>query len=317
VKATAGEKRSPFGNARGAVSEAETVQTPYTGRVLEHNPTMSVSPLRRRRAALCAAAVIATALGTGTSVAHADTATPTPTRNQELGNTLRALNLEDITAAGWSIVEELAETGSAEATPDAPAEGEVTELADVAEQLPPPPPPLAVTADELKRIVPGVPDDRIAQIIGPLNDAMQRSGIDNPVRQAAFIAQLAVESDSFRTFEEYASGRAYEGRRDLGNTQPGDGERYKGRGAIQITGRHNYEKVSEHLGVDFVAHPELLAAPENAFTTAAWYWTSRNLNEVADTAGIVRVSELVNGGHHALSRRIDEFKRGLDVLLQP
>lgn len=69
--------------------------------------------------------------------------------------------------------------------------------------------------------------------------------------------------------------------------------------------------------MDFVAHPELLAAPENAFTTAAWYWTSRDLNNVADTAGIVRVSELVNGGHHALTRRIADFERGLNVLLAP
>ncbi|WP_307845966.1 glycoside hydrolase family 19 protein [Rhodococcus sp. CX] len=165
--------------------------------------------------------------------------------------------------------------------------------------------------------MPGVQPEKIEQYIAPLNDAMVRNGIDTPVRQAAFIAQLAVESDSFRTFEEYASGRAYEGRRDLGNTQPGDGVRYKGRGAIQITGRHNYEKLSQATGVDFVANPELLSAPENAFTTAAWYWTSRNLNQVADTAGIVRVSEIVNGGHHALSRRVADFERGLNVLIQP
>ena len=113
------------------------------------------------------------------------------------------------------------------------------------------------------------------------------------------------------------AGADEQGRRDLGNTQPGDGVRYKGRGAIQITGRHNYEKLSQATGVDFVANPELLSAPENAFTTAAWYWTSRNLNQVADTAGIVRVSEIVNGGHHALSRRIADFERGLNVLIQP
>ncbi|NLG54047.1 MAG: hypothetical protein GX542_00095, partial [Rhodococcus sp.] len=125
--------------------------------------------------------------------------------------------------------------------------------------------------------------------------------------------QLVVESDSFRTFEEYASGRAYEGRADLGNTQPGDGERYKGRGAIQVTGRHNYSQVSEAIGVDFVANPELIAAPEYAFATAVWYWTSRNLNATADSANIVRVSELVNGGHHGLAERLASFQRGLDV----
>ncbi|MFC7446655.1 glycoside hydrolase family 19 protein [Rhodococcus daqingensis] len=182
---------------------------------------------------------------------------------------------------------------------------------------PPAPAPLAVTPEDLARIVPGMPAEKIAAYIAPLNAAMARGGIDNPVRQAAFIAQLAVESDSFRTFEEYASGRAYEGRADLGNTQAGDGERFKGRGAIQITGRHNYESVSQFTGVDFVANPELLEAPENAFNTAVWYWTSRNLNQVADSAGIVRVSEVVNGGHHALARRVADFQRGLDVLLHP
>jgi putative chitinase len=206
-------------------------------------------------------------------------------------------------------------------TEQAPAESAPAEPAAAAEPAPQPPAPApapaGVTPDELAQIVPGMPAAKIAEYVAPLNAAMERGGIDNPVRQAAFIAQLAVESDSFRTFEEYASGRAYEGRADLGNTQDGDGERYKGRGAIQITGRHNYESLSQFTGVDFVAHPELVEAPENAFTTAVWYWQSRNLNQVADSAGIVRVSELVNGGHHALERRVADFQRGLDVLLRP
>ncbi|WP_241387444.1 glycoside hydrolase family 19 protein [Rhodococcus sp. CH91] len=268
---------------------------------------MSVSSSRRFRAAIAAAAVITTAVGVGTSAAAADPAPSAPTKFQDPGNLLEALDMQALSTSGWTG----AETPAA-VTPAAPPEA-----VDIAPAPAPAPPPPAVTHEDLARIVPGIPPERLDQFIGPLNDAMVRHGIDTPVRQAAFIAQLAVESDSFRTFEEYASGRAYEGRADLGNNQPGDGERYKGRGAIQITGRHNYQKVSEHTGVDFVAHPELLAAPENAFTTAAWYWTSRNLNEVADTAGIVRVSELVNGGHHALSRRIADFERGLNVLLQP
>jgi putative chitinase len=209
----------------------------------------------------------------------------------------------------------------AEAAPvveEAPSEPVLEAEAEPAPQPPAPAPaPAGVTPDELARIVPGMPAEKIAEYVAPLNAAMERGGIDNPVRQAAFIAQLAVESDSFRTFQEYASGRAYEGRADLGNTQAGDGERYKGRGAIQITGRHNYESLSQFTGIDFVAHPELVEAPENAFTTAVWYWQSRNLNQVADSAGIVRVSELVNGGHHALERRVADFQRGLDVLIRP
>ncbi|WP_246442195.1 glycoside hydrolase family 19 protein [Rhodococcus triatomae] len=173
--------------------------------------------------------------------------------------------------------------------------------------------PTFITPEQLAAIVPQIPADKLATYAAPLNAAMVSGGIDSPIRKAAFVAQLLVESDSFRTFEEYASGRAYEGRADLGNTQPGDGERYKGRGAIQVTGRHNYESVSQATGIDFVSHPELVAAPEHAFSTAVWYWTSRNLNQAADNAGIVRVSELVNGGHHGLAERLAGFQRGLDV----
>ncbi|WP_068162009.1 glycoside hydrolase family 19 protein [Rhodococcus phenolicus] len=273
---------------------------------------MSVSSSRRLRAAVAAAALITTAttaaVAAGTSSAGADPVPSAPTRFQEPGNLLAALDFQSLSTGQWAGV-------------DNPAAGEPTTSPDAAEvaaePAPAPPPPPAVTPDELRRIVPGIQPEKIDQYIAPLNDAMTHGGIDTPVRQAAFIAQLAVESDSFRTFEEYASGRAYEGRADLGNTQPGDGVRYKGRGAIQITGRHNYEKLSQETGVDFVGNPELLAAPENAFSAAAWYWTSRNLNQVAETTGIVRVSELVNGGHNALTRRIDDFQRGLDVLLQP
>lgn len=268
---------------------------------------MSVSSSRRFRAAIAAAATITTALGVGTSAADADPAPSAPTRFQEPRDVLLALDLQTISAEEWAPADDPA---AVDATASAEGNDVPVEPAPVSE-------PPTVTPDDLAHIVPSIPAEKIDQYIAPLNDAMTHSDIDTPVRQAAFIAQLAVESDSFRTFEEYASGRAYEGRADLGNTQPGDGERYKGRGAIQITGRHNYEKLSEQTGVDYVAHPELLAAPENAFTTAAWYWTSRDLNQVADTSGIVRVSEVVNGGHHALDRRVADFQRGLDVLLRP
>lgn len=176
-----------------------------------------------------------------------------------------------------------------------------------------PPPPTFITTAQLAAIVPQVPADKLASYVDPLNAAMVSGGIDNPIRKAAFVAQLLVESDGFRTFEEYASGRAYEGRSDLGNTQPGDGERYKGRGAIQVTGRHNYEEMSRATGIDFVSHPELVSAPEYAFTTAVWYWTSRHLNQAADISGIIRVSELVNGGHNGLAERLAAFQRGLDA----
>ncbi len=279
---------------------------------------LHVSQSRHFRAAVASTVLIATGTAlAGVGAASAANADPVSTsvapRYQEAGDLFTALQFPELPSVG-STSEETAEA-PAEESVDAPAPAPAP--APEPAPAPAPAPEPAVSGDELARIVPQMPGDKIAQFVAPLNDAMVRGGIDTPVRQAAFIAQLAVESDSFRTFEEYASGRAYEGRSDLGNTQPGDGERYKGRGAIQVTGRHNYEEVSRFTGIDFVAHPELVAAPENAFTTAVWYWTSRNLNNVADGPGIVRVSELVNGGHHALAQRMDNFARGLAVLAHP
>ena len=85
--------------------------------------------------------------------------------------------------------------------------------------------------------------------------------------QAAYILATAYhESDRFRTMEEYASGAAYEGRATLGNTQPGDGRRFKGRGFVQITGRRNYTDWAKRLGVDLVGNPALAARLDHAVT---------------------------------------------------
>jgi putative chitinase len=171
-----------------------------------------------------------------------------------------------------------------------------------------------VTAEQLQQIVPELTPERAQQIVGPLNDAMREGGMNTPKRQAAFISQVAVESDRFKTYEEYADGSEYEGRTDIGNTQPGDGPRYKGRGAIQVTGRDNYTQMSKDLGVDFVNHPELAADPQYAFKSAEWYWATHGGNAVADTGDIVKITEMVNGGHHALDVRTNYYNRGLQVL---
>ncbi len=127
-------------------------------------------------------------------------------------------------------------------------------------------------------------------------------------RLAVFIGQCAEESAGFQTTIEYASGRAYDGRRDLGNVEPGDGPRFKGRGLIQITGRANYAAASKEMGVDFIADPAKLAT----FPYAAWaadrYWKMRNINAAIDRvvslADKARVAtRIVNGGYNGLAVR--------------
>ena len=95
-------------------------------------------------------------------------------------------------------------------------------------------------------------------LVEHFQEVCNKYSINTPIRFAAFIAQLAHESGSFFYTEELASGAAYEGRKNLGNTVKGDGVTYKGRGFIQITGRANYTSLSKEFGVDFVKNPKLL-----------------------------------------------------------
>jgi len=173
-----------------------------------------------------------------------------------------------------------------------------------------------ITLDQLRAIMPYA-GSRAANFLDPLNRAMDERGIDTPGRQAAFLAQIAHESGSLRYVKEIASGEAYEGRRDLGNTEPGDGPRYKGRGLIQITGRANYRDCSlalfgdEHVLID---HPEFLELPENACRSATWFWASRGLNERADRGEMERITRIINGGTNGLADRLAHWDRALKVL---
>lgn len=129
-----------------------------------------------------------------------------------------------------------------------------------------------------------------------LNAAMAEFDIDTPKRVAAFLSQVGHESGQLRYLKELASGAAYEGRKDLGNTQPGDGVKFKGRGLIQVTGRANYTAVMMALDLDCLEHPELLETPENATRVSAWWWKENGLNEVSDTGDIDSISDKVNKG---------------------
>lgn len=175
-----------------------------------------------------------------------------------------------------------------------------------------------ITIEQLKKIIPYA-GPRAGVFLGPLNDAMAEFGINTPARQAAFLAQVAHESGSLRYVEEIASGRAYEGRADLGNVRPGDGFKFKGRGLIQITGRANYRACSIALYRDerLLDKPELLEQVDAACRSAAWFWQNRSLNtwaDAGDEAAFRKITRAINGGFNGLADRIAYYERAKEVL---
>lgn len=192
-----------------------------------------------------------------------------------------------------------------------------------------------ITDDELKKIMPNCPSARRAEYLPFIQAAMQEFEINTYLRKAAFIAQLAHESGELKYMEEIASGAAYEGRRDLGNTQAGDGKRYKGRGPIQLTGRTNYQKFGTKLGLDLVNNPTIAATKEVGFRIAGLYWKDRGLNALADQGSqIVNITRTrkngttfveqhpafdaitfkINGGFNGKEDRIHYYERAKNVL---
>jgi putative chitinase len=176
-----------------------------------------------------------------------------------------------------------------------------------------------------------------------LTAAFQRFDISTPERQAAFIGQCAHESGNFKTLQEnlnysakglhatwpsrFASEEAaqpfhrnpekiankvYSGR--MGNTDEGDGWKYRGRGLIQLTGKDNYRLASDALGVDLVADPELVLSKEYAALTAAWYWNKRGLNKEADAKDFTGMTKKINGGTIGLADRVAHINTALNVL---
>ncbi len=127
--------------------------------------------------------------------------------------------------------------------------------------------------------------------------------MESGLRLAHFMAQLAHESGSFRYMEEIASGAAYEGRKDLGNTAKGDGVRFKGRGPIQLTGRANYRTFGRRIGIDLERHPEVAAIPSIGLHTALEYWDVVGLNSLADRDDLEGITRRINGGLNGLADR--------------
>lgn len=176
-----------------------------------------------------------------------------------------------------------------------------------------------ISADTLKRISPYITTQRANKYGDLLNSCMRQFGLmDNPQRAAMFLAQVMHESGHFRYTEEIASGKAYEWRADLGNTQAGDGVKYKGRGLLQITGRANYTRMAKLMGLDLVNRPEILATEANAVLSACYWWQDRaeKLNRAADVGDVDRVTRIINGGLNGYAERKQLYDKAIKVLCE-
>jgi putative chitinase len=181
-------------------------------------------------------------------------------------------------------------------------------------------------------------------LIEGVNTAITQADLSNSLRLASFLGQCAHESDGFKFFEEnlnyraeslcrtwpshfnveiapeYAhkpekiANRAYANRGGNGSEESGDGWSFRGRGALQITFKANYEECSRDLGIDFVSNPDIVATPEGAFVTAGWFWTKHGLNHYADNQDWVGMTKKINGGTIGLEQRIARIERALQVL---
>ena len=171
-----------------------------------------------------------------------------------------------------------------------------------------------VTGEQLKSITPRLSDKRNSELLPFLTAAMTEFAINTPARAAAFLAQLAHESGQFRFMEEIwgptDAQRRYEPvtklSAALGNTDTGDGKRFKGRGPIQLTGRANYQRFGNLLNVDLLADPAQAASPEVAFRVAGLFWSKKGLNELADVAttdAFTTITKRINGGTNGLADR--------------
>jgi putative chitinase len=180
---------------------------------------------------------------------------------------------------------------------------------------------MPITQQQLLQILPNA-RTLAGVFISALNTAMQHYQIVGPKRAPAFIAQIGHESGQLRYVREIwgptAAQRGYEGREDLGNTVPGDGRKYCGRGLIQITGRANYAnyaKCGEALGLDLITHPELLELPQHAAMSAAWFWKQNGLNDLADRDQFNTITRRINGGLNGLADRLALWEKARAVLV--
>ncbi len=229
--------------------------------------------------------------------------------NMNIGRLAPLIELDEDGAFGnatLTAIETFQRTVVGYAKPDSRVDHGGKTLAKLADGIP------AYCHRVLKGIFINADDSLITRYCDALSEKMTAYAIDTPLRMAHFLAQVGHESGELRYCEEIASGDAYEGRKDLGNTQPGDGRRFKGRGLIQLTGRANYAAYGKTRGTDFTSDQgaRLLADdPATAVDVACWFWTTHKLNELADKDDITTITRRINGGLNGFEDRKAKLAR--------
>ena len=199
------------------------------------------------------------------------------------------------------------------------------------------------TFEQLQEIFPQAKGENLEKYVDALNEAMYEFEINTPLRCAMFLAQCAHESGMFSAVSEnlnykaetltkifpkyfrdvdpndYAkqpekiANRVYANRMGNGDSDSGDGFRFRGRGLIQLTGKNNYTACGEALGMDLVENSDYLATPEGAARSAAWFFQQNGCNEVADTDDVVRCTKIINGGTIGMEDRLMKYEKCLKM----
>ena len=192
-----------------------------------------------------------------------------------------------------------------------------------------------LSIDVLKEMVPSAGEETINQYLPALNEVLPKFEINTPLRLAHFIAQIAHESGNFRhsienlnysaaalraVFGKYfpteemaqeyhrkkekIANVVYANRLGNGDTESGEGWKYRGRGLIQLTGKSNYEQCSQDLDIDLLENPDAICEQEVlSVSVACWFWDKRKLNEIADQDDLLTITKRINGGTNGLEDR--------------
>lgn len=202
---------------------------------------------------------------------------------------------------------------------------------------------MAITLEQLSSFFEDTEEQSLIPFVDAINAVAEEFEINNPHRIAMFLAQVGHESGGLCTLQEnlnykaerlaqifpkyfrgidptpYAhnpekiANRVYASRMGNGDEHSGDGYRFRGRGAIQLTGRSNYTNCGHDLGVDLVNNPDYLETPEGAIRSAAWFWAHHGLNELADAGDVVTVTKRINGGTIGLAERTELYHEALSI----